>query len=138
MRTTGEQLRQQLKAAHQNKAQKNQDFSRVIEEELQDYHGWSITSLYYAVVQYIDAYRIHVNDQSYHNPHPTKRQRARLEALDKYSELRQIKQHYIRLKTASEQARYEPTDNFDAVRVEDYRQNRFEPIRRTVTNLLTD
>jgi len=65
MRTISKQLKQQFKVAHQNKAQKNQEFSGVIEDKLKHYHGWSITALYYAALHYVDAYRIHVNDQSY-------------------------------------------------------------------------
>jgi hypothetical protein len=137
MRTISEQLKQQFKASHQNKAQKNQEFSGVI-DKLKDYHGWSITVLYYAALHYVDVYRIHVNDQSYYHASPTRRQQARLEALDKYPPLWPIKPLYIRLKTASEQARYQPTDPYDAVRVEDLRQKFFEPIREAITTLLTN
>ena len=138
MRTISEHLKQQFKAAHQNKAQKNQEFSSVIEDQLKHYHGWSITALYYAALHYVDAYRIHVNDQSYYHTNPTRRQKSRLEALDKYPPLWPIKPFYIRLKTASEQARYQPTDPFDAVRVETLRQKLFDPIREAITKLSTN
>ena len=124
-----------LRERHLNRAEKNIELSRIIVEQLEDFYGWAVTVLYYSAVQYVDAYRLQVNDSSYHNPENFggyERARSRLVRRN----LPSIADHFFKLRTESRRARYEPEDVFTADDVERLRQTEFEPIRQTIYSLL--
>ncbi|MBM3236733.1 hypothetical protein FJZ31_10610 [Candidatus Poribacteria bacterium] len=131
MRSIREQFCQERARVHREHVEHNERFVNQVEEKIPDSHDWSITAVFYAALQYIDAYLAQKGNVLSHKA-TEQNHRKRIQFIDKDHVLSRIKYDYLLLKSKSETARYKPPTKFIADDVQKLIDNQLQAIKDVI------